>query len=975
MSEKNIFLNNHGENMKKLNHYIDLKNEIEPAKKYYGDDAIIFQSNPNYIKKDIILFKEEILKELNLFQSKITEKMKTEEESMTEKIEKFSIKIEKFSEQIIELSNLICTDKSIRDKVDTILEFKNKSQELIMTNTIQIKNLDKEFHENINRIDSILKDTVLYPGLFGGVSKFKKFHDFIDYTLAELSQGITFREKSRLDSANYKMKLDNVVTNLSKKIDLMAKGAKTLTEKSMQNLEEKMNSEFGLYNNKLLSIRMENNSYAEEMRKVAEDLLIQANNATIIKNELLSKFEEHIKHMKRDNSRVIKCFSGYKEQFHEMKRKYTELSKFVKGARFNVNIKEELNRRDVTNATKNVGNFKNRRKSAVITELNFSQNKAFNRRRSAINFSSSNDKFIKDINRDSYKLNFHFSEKELVKKDETVYENFLKSYKRVDSGLKKSNEKSTDLKKESKIENNSENKNVSTFEKKDEKDISYKNEEEKNKKNHNYSHHHCHHHHHKKKEKNENNNSKYDKNEEFIQRRNLKLSTISLANNQLNIPLSKLFDLTKEDNNNIINNNNINSNINDNDNKNDNNNDKFIRKNQRKLRTQKFDIKMLYNMKKLLNFLIICQSNSKINKNNCDSSFSSSSCSCSSCSKSYSSNSCSECEDFDSSYSHIKQNHKKSKNETKAIKEEEEISNNSRDTKTKQFNNNLNNIDISLKDYTREEKAEQTDHKVLTQKNRILDFGRSLSPIKPFIKNNTLNNKIISDEQIKLKNNIQDLIITNFHNNENKELYSQTNKNNTNNSQNNCVTSLKKISLTIEGTNKLVIKPNKENNENEKQIIKNVKNIINNNNKVIMAKKTFNGFPKIVTNNGERIIKVSHPVFHQKKFVNYTNPNVIALNYSIQALYDNAFKKKITKNNFKSLTIDKSETFLRSKRKPFLITQKNNDDFTMNNHYTERQKSLFHEMSTKNKIIFIDKNNNKKDNHFYNLMSNNDNKK
>ena len=203
MSEKNIFLkydkdkkNDSEDNSNTFNNFIDLKKGVEPAKKYYGDDAILFQSSPNYIKKDILFFKEEILRDLKQFQSKINEKVQTEEKHMKEKIEKFSVRIEKFNEKVIELSNLICTDKSIRDKVDTILEFKNKSQELIMTNGIKLDNIDKELHENIYRIDNLLKDTVLYPGVIGGISKFKTFHDFIDYILGELSQGVNLEKKA-----------------------------------------------------------------------------------------------------------------------------------------------------------------------------------------------------------------------------------------------------------------------------------------------------------------------------------------------------------------------------------------------------------------------------------------------------------------------------------------------------------------------------------------------------------------------------------------------------------------------------------------------------------------------------------------------------------------------------------------------------------------------------------------------------------
>ena len=152
--------------------------------------------------------------------------------------------------------------------------------------------------------------------------------------------------------------------------------------------------------------------------------------------------------------------------------------------------------------------------------------------------------------------------------------------------------------------------------------------------------------------------------------------------------------------------------------------------------------------------------------------------------------------------------------------------------------------------------------------------------------------------------------------------------------------SLNKISINIEGSNQLVITPSsKENNKIEKNIVKNVKNIINNHssskNSVFMPNKTYNGYPKIITNKGERIIIASHPVFHSKKFSNYINPNVLALNHSIQSLYGKKFKKNIKQKN-KNLKniISNNLSDLNINKKFFIKNQINNKIETdINNKY------------------------------------------
>ena len=57
----------------------------------------------------------------------------------------------------------------------------------------------EDLFNNVYRIDNILKETVIYPGVIGGISKFRTFHDFMDYVIKECDTNITFREKTSID--------------------------------------------------------------------------------------------------------------------------------------------------------------------------------------------------------------------------------------------------------------------------------------------------------------------------------------------------------------------------------------------------------------------------------------------------------------------------------------------------------------------------------------------------------------------------------------------------------------------------------------------------------------------------------------------------------------------------------------------------------------------------------------------------------
>ena len=331
----------------KFNSMNNIPREIKSANRPKIDEYMLLNANLNSanIKKDLLIFKDEILKEIKKEQIKIIEKENNNEKYTMEKLEEFSKKIDKHTEKIDSLSNKIITDKSVREKVESLIEFKNKNQEIIMTNGIKIQNLDKDLYSNIYRIESILKETVLHPRIIGGISKFQTFHDFMDFLLAESSKNITFREKTILDINNLRINNDKMMNNLTNKID---KAKKTLTlyiDTKIKSCESKINSLNDTFNDRITNYRIENMTYLENMKKTSESLQKQINSVIQAKNDILNKFEEKMKLANKDNIRMKKYFTEYKNEFTEMNRLFKEMLDALNAKNFNFNNNNGLSRK------------------------------------------------------------------------------------------------------------------------------------------------------------------------------------------------------------------------------------------------------------------------------------------------------------------------------------------------------------------------------------------------------------------------------------------------------------------------------------------------------------------------------------------------------------------------------------------------------------------------------------------------------
>ena len=82
---------------------------------------------------------------------------------------------------IKKLSNIISNDNTIKDNINKLNEFKEKTKKKILEDEIQLNQTNNELHKAITKYDKLLSDSVLYPGIIGNLCKFKNFHEFILY--------------------------------------------------------------------------------------------------------------------------------------------------------------------------------------------------------------------------------------------------------------------------------------------------------------------------------------------------------------------------------------------------------------------------------------------------------------------------------------------------------------------------------------------------------------------------------------------------------------------------------------------------------------------------------------------------------------------------------------------------------------------------------------------------------------------------
>ena len=245
----------------------------------------ILPNNQN-MKQDILKFKDEILREIKLVKKSFTEKYDFFELMTKEKFSKYDSEFFSYAEKINEIKSNLLISENITKEVNSFKEFKSKFSDTILTQNIKINNLEKETKNDIYRIDNILTDSVIYTGIIGRTSKFKTFHEMVDYLLSQTSQNTSYREKNIIESNQLKKKLTNIEQGITTLRDSLTKEINLLFKKKIQECNAKLDNMVEEYDKKILDARQKSIEFIQEIQLTVEKFKEQLDNFIFYHNKI-----------------------------------------------------------------------------------------------------------------------------------------------------------------------------------------------------------------------------------------------------------------------------------------------------------------------------------------------------------------------------------------------------------------------------------------------------------------------------------------------------------------------------------------------------------------------------------------------------------------------------------------------------------------------------------------------------------------
>ena len=247
----------------------------EKNNKINNEIKLILEKNNLSIKNDIIYFKEDILKELKELKKDFYSKNNNTAIELQEKISNLSIKNEELSQKTEYLSKIIDSQYSNNLSEEKNYEKDKILQDIkrqILSNEIKLSDLKEEFKIHKEQYNNIIKNNIIYKGKIGPGCIYKNMHQFIDYIISNINNLNDFKDKKIIDKNNYEFRIEKMIETLNNQINSILDNCKMYIKESNKKFEEKMSSEFKLYDSKLMETRVENLEYSKKLEIKAKEL-------------------------------------------------------------------------------------------------------------------------------------------------------------------------------------------------------------------------------------------------------------------------------------------------------------------------------------------------------------------------------------------------------------------------------------------------------------------------------------------------------------------------------------------------------------------------------------------------------------------------------------------------------------------------------------------------------------------------------
>jgi len=316
--------------------------------------------NESYKKFNSIKYNNE---ELNKFKDTILSILKERDKLYLDKLIEYKIKSEKIKTDFdsmnkINVSNfakIVDTQAKITSRLDQLNNYESfvsKTNDKLISHEVRLTNIREDFSIATQKYDKIYLDNLELPGFIGRCAKYKNCQVFFLEVIQDLAKLNKYREKSIIDLKMYKDKLETIISSMNTILDNNnASQIKYINETKDKILKDCSNM-FDDVRENIKEIRVENSKYAVDLISQSMDMSKKWDKIEKIKADIFENFNYNINKYQMLTDDTIKSFDEFKVEYGVIRRKFLELSEFIKDVRFRKNIGDNVKKKEIKEMVK-----------------------------------------------------------------------------------------------------------------------------------------------------------------------------------------------------------------------------------------------------------------------------------------------------------------------------------------------------------------------------------------------------------------------------------------------------------------------------------------------------------------------------------------------------------------------------------------------------------------------------------------------
>ena len=276
---------------------------------------------PNPLANEMNQFKEEILKSMREFETKLTSKIEDKESALNNDYQSFIQKINGLMNNNKEMISAIISQKLKLEKIGELENFKNKVDSMLITHEIRIKNSLDEIDKIKTKYDKIIADNLYVTGYIGSSCQYKNMSEYINFNIADVSRLKMEKEQHKKEIKELKNKFEGIMKTMITMNDNTVKLCNNYTDGKKVQFEKLLETAQFELNQKSIDMRAMAQKFQNDIYEKVKNIESNVNKVIDSETNLNNLINDNFYICEKQHEEIKKSISDEKDSINNNKKK------------------------------------------------------------------------------------------------------------------------------------------------------------------------------------------------------------------------------------------------------------------------------------------------------------------------------------------------------------------------------------------------------------------------------------------------------------------------------------------------------------------------------------------------------------------------------------------------------------------------------------------------------------------------------